>query len=154
MKSCLRYFVKFDPVILLSNKTMLLWFEIRIGRHNFSSLLAENLVPNSVEDVDYCGEILPFGSDLIGFVIEIFLHKKAGKQRNLCISTCIQIFFLKLKLIFKINTCYWGQYACRYNFRMYIICLISCKPNRITCSTNVIENISYIIATFIIQVLN
>ena len=65
---------------------MLLWFEIRTGRHNFSSLLAENLVPNSVEDVDYCGEILPFGSDLIGFVIEIFLHKKVGKQRNLCIS--------------------------------------------------------------------
>ena len=101
MKSCLRYFVKFDPVILLSNKTMLLWFEIRIGRHNFSSLLAENLVPNSVEDVDYCGEILPFGSDLIGFVIEIFLHKKAGKQRNLCISTCIQFFFCEIKINFQ-----------------------------------------------------
>ena len=102
MKSCLRYFVKFDPVILLSNKTMLLWFEIRIGRHNFSSLLAENLVPNSVEDVDYCGEILPFGSDLIGFVIEIFLHKKVGKQRNLCISIARQSnFFCEIKINFQ-----------------------------------------------------
>ena len=75
MKSCLRCFVKSGPVILLSNKTMLLWLEIRIGRHNFSSLRVENLVPNLVEDAGNWCEILLFGSDPIGFVIEIFLRK-------------------------------------------------------------------------------